>query len=108
MLAHPSREEPQPKPQRGQGQRAYPYRRGRAPKRLRDLSGPGNYKEALINIKIAIFKETYSEDKLNEDDQSYSMEELGKMLRRTPIGELPHLKSYRLEGGAVIYRCADQ
>jgi hypothetical protein len=30
------------------------------------------------------------------------------VLRRTPIGELPHLKSYRLEGGALIYICADQ
>jgi hypothetical protein len=30
------------------------------------------------------------------------------VLRRTPTGELPHLKSYRLEGGALIYICADQ
>jgi hypothetical protein len=34
------------------------------------------------------------------------------VLRGTPIGELPHLKSYRLEGGALIYIyiyiCADQ
>jgi hypothetical protein len=29
-------------------------------------------------------------------------------LRRTPVGKLPHLKSYRLEGGALIYICADQ
>jgi hypothetical protein len=36
------------------------------------------------------------------------MEELGRMLRRTPIGEIPHLKSYRLEGGALLYICADQ
>jgi hypothetical protein len=26
----------------------------------------------------------------------------------TPLGEIPHLKSYRLEGGALIYTCADQ
>jgi hypothetical protein len=30
------------------------------------------------------------------------------MLRRTPTGELPRLKSYKLEGGALIYMCADQ
>jgi hypothetical protein len=36
------------------------------------------------------------------------LEALGEVLRRTPIGELPHLKSYRLEGGALIYMCADQ
>jgi hypothetical protein len=34
--------------------------------------------------------------------------ELGKVLRRTLLGELPHLKSYRLEGGALIYTCGDQ
>jgi hypothetical protein len=30
------------------------------------------------------------------------------VLRGTPIGELAHLKSYRLEGGALIYTCTDQ
>jgi hypothetical protein len=34
--------------------------------------------------------------------------ELGKVLRRNPLGELPHIKSYRLERGALIYTCADQ
>jgi hypothetical protein len=33
---------------------------------------------------------------------------MGEVLRRIPIGELPHLKSYILEGGALIYMCADQ
>jgi hypothetical protein len=37
----------------------------RDPKRPSDLSGPGTYKEVLTNIKIAIFKESYPEDKLN-------------------------------------------
>jgi hypothetical protein len=80
----------------------------RDPKRPRDFSGPGTYKEALTNIKIAIFKEFYHEDKHNEDDQKYVLEELGKVLGRTPLEELPHLKSYRLEGDALIYICADQ
>jgi hypothetical protein len=30
----------------------------KAPKRPRDLKGPGTYAEALTNVKIAIFKET--------------------------------------------------
>ncbi|PNF41280.1 hypothetical protein B7P43_G01460, partial [Cryptotermes secundus] len=36
------------------------------------------------------------------------LEALGEVLRRTPKVELPHLKSYRLLGGALIYICADQ
>jgi hypothetical protein len=103
MQVCPSREKPQPKPQRGQGQRAVPTQKWPELQKC-----PGTYKEALTNIKIAIFKETYREDKLNEDDQNYILEELGKVLHRTPIGELSHVMSYRLKGGAVIYRCADQ
>jgi hypothetical protein len=68
-----------------------------------DFSGSGIYKEALTNIKIVIFKESYPEDKLIEDNLSSSiLEELGRVLRGTPT-ELPHLKSSRLEGGALIY-----
>jgi hypothetical protein len=70
--------------------------------------GPGTYKEALTNIKIAIFRKTYPEDKLTEDEQNCVLEVMGEVLRGTPIGELPHLKSYRLQGGALIYLCADQ
>jgi hypothetical protein len=86
----------------------YPYGNGQTSKKPRDLSGPGTYKEALTNIKMAIFKKTYPEDKLIGDNSSSIFEELGRVLRGTPIGELPHLKSYRLEGGALIYICADQ
>jgi hypothetical protein len=80
----------------------------RPPKRPRDSSGPGNYKEALTNTKITIFKETDSEVKLTEHNQDSILEELGRVLRGTPIGELPHLKSYRLEGGALTYISDDQ
>jgi hypothetical protein len=81
----------------------------RTPKRPRDLKGPGTYTEALTNMKIAIFKETYREEKLTEDDQDSILEILGeRMLRRTPKEEQPHLKSYRLMGGALIYACANQ
>jgi hypothetical protein len=80
----------------------------RTPKRPRDSKGPETYKEALTNIKIAVFRETYPEDKLTEDDQNSILEALGEVLRRTPTGQLPHLKSYRLKGGALIYICDDQ
>jgi hypothetical protein len=36
----------------------------RAPKRPRDCSGPGTYKVAVTNIKMAILRKTYPEDKL--------------------------------------------
>jgi hypothetical protein len=48
-----------------------PTETARAPKRPRDFRGPGANKEALTNIKIAIFRETYPEDKLNEEDQNH-------------------------------------
>jgi hypothetical protein len=53
-------------------------------------------------MKIVIFEETSPADKLTEHDQDSILEELGRVLRGTPK-ELPHLKSYRLEGGALIY-----
>jgi hypothetical protein len=58
-------------------------------KETRGLSGPGKFMEALTNLKIAIFEETYPEEKLNEEDQNYIMEELTKVLHRAPIGEIP-------------------
>jgi hypothetical protein len=94
-------------PKRPRSEGSTPTETVRPPKRPRDCKGPGNYKEALTNIKVAIFKDTYPEDKVSENDQDCILEEPGKMLHRTPIGELPHLKSYRL-GGALIYICADQ
>jgi hypothetical protein len=88
MQAHPSREKPPSKLLRGQGQRAVPPQTRPELQKVR-----GTYKEAGPNIKIAIFRETYPEDKLNEEDQNYILEEVGRVLRRTPTGELPHLKS---------------
>jgi hypothetical protein len=102
LLARPSREIPPPKLLRGIGRRAEPHRSGQNTKRPRDSKGPGTYKEVLANIKVAIFRVTYPIDKLTEDDQNYILEVLGEVLRRTKIGEIPHLKSYRLEGGALI------
>jgi hypothetical protein len=88
--------------QRPRSEGSTPTETARSPKKKpRDSSGSGTYKETLTNIKIAIFRETYPEDKLTEDDQNCILDELGRVLRGTPIGELPHLKSYRLEGGAL-------
>jgi hypothetical protein len=36
------------------------------------------------------------------------LEILGEALRTTLLAELPRLKSYRLEGGALIYTCVDR
>jgi hypothetical protein len=43
-----------------------PTETARPTKRPRDSSGAGTYKEVLTNIKIAIFKDTYPEDKVTE------------------------------------------
>jgi hypothetical protein len=80
----------------------------RPPKRPRDSRGPGTYREALTNIKIAIFKENYPDDKLTKDDRERILEELGRAFRGTPKRELPHLRSFRLEGGALMYVCTNQ
>jgi hypothetical protein len=82
--------------------------RVKPPKRPRDSSGPGTYVKALANIKIAIFKENNPEDKVIKDDQDQILNELGRVFYGTPKGELPYLRSFRLEGGALIYVCANQ
>jgi hypothetical protein len=78
----------------------------RETKRPRDIKGPGTYTEILTTIKMAIYKQLYPEDNLNEDDQQSILDVLGEMIRRAPVEELSHLKSYRLEGGELIYICA--
>jgi hypothetical protein len=83
--------------------RAYPYRNHQNYEKTRVSSGLRPYKKALTNTKIAIFRESYPEDKLKCDDENGILEELGRVLRGTPIGELPRLKSCRLKGGALIY-----
>jgi hypothetical protein len=82
--------------------------RVKPPKRIRDSSGPRTYIEALTNIKTAIFKDNNSEDKLIEDDQDQILNELGRVFHGTPKGEQPYLRSFRLEGGILIYVCANQ
>jgi hypothetical protein len=59
-------------------------------------------------MRVAIFKDAFPEEKVTIIDQDCILAELGKVLRRTQLEELPHLKSYRLEGGAQLYTCADQ
>jgi hypothetical protein len=57
----------------------------------------------VTNEKKTIFSETYQEDKLMEEYQNSILEEMGRVFRGAPIGELPHLKSYRLEVNALIH-----
>jgi hypothetical protein len=73
-------------PKRPRSEGSTPSETVRPPKRPRDWKGPGNYKEELTNIRVAIFKDTFPEDKVTENDQDCILEELGKMLRRTRIG----------------------
>jgi hypothetical protein len=47
-------------PKRTRSEGSTPSETIRPPKRPRDWKGPGNYKEALTNIKVAIFKDTFS------------------------------------------------
>jgi hypothetical protein len=85
-----------------------PVEKVRPPERTKDSSGPGTYKEALTNIQIGIFKGYYPEDKMTEDDQDHILEEQERVFRETLKGELPHLRSFRLEGGALLYVCSNQ
>jgi hypothetical protein len=54
--------------------------------------------------------ENYPEDKLTELVQDLILEELGRVFHGTLKEELPHLRSFSLEGGIVMYVCvcADQ
>jgi hypothetical protein len=55
------------------------------PRKRCDLQkGQGTYKEALTNVKIAILKENYPEEKLTEDEQDLTLEELRRVFRGNP------------------------
>jgi hypothetical protein len=85
-----------------------PIKEVNPPKRPRDLMGPGTYREALTNVKIAILKENYPEDKLSEEDQDLILAEIVRVFRMTPRDRLLQFRSYRLERGMLIHVCADQ
>jgi hypothetical protein len=85
MQVRPSREKPRSKTLRGRGQRVVHVQ-----KRPEFQKGPGTYKVALTNIN------------LQGDDQNCILEELGRVLGGTSIGQ-----SHRLEAG-VLYICAQQ
>jgi hypothetical protein len=74
----------------------------RPPGRPRDSRGPGSYMKALTNIKISIFKENYTEDKLTEDEKDLILKEVSMVICGTEKGKLPHLRSFWLEGGTLI------
>jgi hypothetical protein len=50
---------------------------------------------------VSVFKENYTENKLTEDEQ-----ELSRVFCGT-VKELSHLRSFRLEEGALAYVCTD-
>jgi hypothetical protein len=62
----------------------------------------------LTNVRIAILKDDYPEAKLSEKEQDLIPAEIAGAFRTTPKERLPRLRSYRLEGGALIYVCTDQ
>jgi hypothetical protein len=62
-------EPPTKTPKRPTSEGSTPTEMVRPTRRPRDYKGPGNYKEPLTNIKVAIFKETYPEHKETESDQ---------------------------------------
>jgi hypothetical protein len=70
-------------------------------KRPSDHNGTGTHKEVLTNSK-----ENHPEYKFAESDQVEILDELEMVFRRTPKGELVHLRSFRPKRGAVIYVCA--
>jgi hypothetical protein len=43
-----------------------------------------------------------------EDGQDHILKKLGTVFRGTANGEMPHLRSLRLKGGALTYVCTDQ
>jgi hypothetical protein len=65
-------------------------------------------KKALINIKAAILKENYLEDKLTEEEKDLILAEITGAFKSTPRERLLQLSSYRREGSALIYVSADQ
>jgi hypothetical protein len=56
----------------------------------------------LTNVKIAVLKENYPED------QEFILAEITGAFRKTSRKRLPQLRSYRLDGGALMYVCASQ
>jgi hypothetical protein len=45
---------------------------------------------------------------VTKDDQEHILEVLGRMFRENVKGEIPHMRSLRLEGDAIMYVCSDQ
>jgi hypothetical protein len=69
-----------------------------------EKESPGTYKEDLANVKIAILKENYPEEKLTEDEQDLILEELGRVFHGTPKLELSHMKFFKA-GGRHTHVC---
>jgi hypothetical protein len=62
----------------------------------------------LTNVKIAILKENYPEDKLSGEEQDLIMAETAGAFLSTPRERRLRIRSYRLESGTLIYVCTEQ
>jgi hypothetical protein len=82
MWQHPSLGKP-----RSEGRT--PNGRVNPPKRPSDSTGPGTYTETLTNVRIAILKENYHEDKLSEADTELLLAEIAGTIRMTSREGLP-------------------
>jgi hypothetical protein len=61
--------------------------------------------EALTKIKIAIFKVNHPENKPTKGNQDLILHELGMVSCSIPDGELPQVRSFRLETDILICVC---
>jgi hypothetical protein len=85
-----------------------PTKTARPPKIPWDSRGPGTYKEVLTNIKIAIFKEAYPEDKLTKRPEDYPRG-TGKGVAWDSFRRTTTPKVLQTGGRCInIYICTDQ
>jgi len=69
--------------------------------------GAQTSREALTNVRIAILKENYPEDKLSKKDYELILAEIAGAFQTTPKEGQSQLRSYRLEGGTLLYVCTN-
>jgi hypothetical protein len=76
-------------------------------KKPKGFTGPGIYREALTNVRIAILKENYPQDRLSKEDQVLILAKTTGILNNTQ-GRTPATQILQTGRGALMYVCADQ
>jgi hypothetical protein len=76
-------------------------------KKPKGFTGPGIYREALTNVRIAILKENYPQDRLSKEDQELILAKTMGILNNTQ-GRTPATQILQTGRGALMYVCADQ